>query len=60
VIIVLDAINQFDANDSVDYMGWLPRELPPSVRISHRRRGDSLVSRVGPESRRRGKCTRGS
>src|ERR1019366_585905 len=33
VVLVLDAINQFDTTDSAHYMNWLPRELPPNIRI---------------------------
>lgn len=33
VILVFDALNQFDATDSAHWLNWLPRELPPGVRI---------------------------
>ncbi len=33
VILVLDALNQFDATDGAHWLNWLPRELPPGVRI---------------------------
>lgn len=33
VILVFDAINQFDATDGAHWMNWLPRELPPGGRI---------------------------
>jgi WD40 repeat protein len=33
VILVFDALNQFDATDGAHWMNWLPRELPQDVRI---------------------------
>lgn len=33
VVIVLDALNQFDATDGAHWLNWLPHELPPGVRI---------------------------
>jgi WD40 repeat protein len=33
VILVFDALNQFDATDGAHWLNWLPRELPPGVRI---------------------------
>jgi WD40 repeat protein len=33
VIVILDAINQFDAAGGAHDMTWLPQELPPNVRI---------------------------
>lgn len=33
VILVLDALNQFDATNGAHWLNWLPRELPPGVRI---------------------------
>jgi WD40 repeat protein len=33
VILVFDALNQFDATDAAHWLNWLPRELPPGVRI---------------------------
>ncbi|MBX7208105.1 MAG: DUF4062 domain-containing protein [Verrucomicrobiaceae bacterium] len=33
VILVFDALNQFDETDGSHWMNWLPRELPPGVRI---------------------------
>jgi len=33
IILVFDALNQFDATDGAHWLNWLPRELPLSVRI---------------------------
>ncbi len=33
VILVFDALNQFDATDGAHWLNWLLRELPPGVRI---------------------------
>ncbi len=33
IILVFDALNQFDATDGAHCLNWLPRELPPGVRI---------------------------
>ena len=33
VILVFDALNQFDATDGAHWLNWLPRELPPGVSI---------------------------
>jgi len=33
IILVFDALNQFDATDGAHWMNWLPRELPRGVRI---------------------------
>jgi len=33
VILVFDALNQFDATDGAHWLNWLPRDLPPGVRI---------------------------
>lgn len=33
VILVFDALNQFDATDGAHWMNWLPREVPRGVRI---------------------------
>jgi nephrocystin-3 len=33
VILVMDAINQFDGTNDVHGMGWLPLVLPPNVRV---------------------------
>lgn len=33
VILIIDALNQFDSTDSAHYLHWLPRELPPGLRI---------------------------
>jgi WD40 repeat protein len=33
VVLVIDAINQFDATDGAHYMNWLPLILPPKVRV---------------------------
>ena len=60
VILVFDALNQFDSTDGAHYLHWLPRELPPSLRIvastlEHsvlhvmERRGDSVrIVKVDP------------
>jgi WD40 repeat protein len=33
VILFFDALNQFDPTDGAHWLNWLPRELPPAVRI---------------------------
>ncbi len=33
ILLVFDALNQFDETDGAHWMNWLPRELPPGVRI---------------------------
>jgi len=33
VTLILDALNQLDATDNAHTMHWLPRSLPPSVRV---------------------------
>ncbi|HCN28100.1 MAG TPA: hypothetical protein DIT64_04845 [Verrucomicrobiales bacterium] len=33
VILIFDALNQFDETDGAHWMNWLPRDLPPGVRI---------------------------
>ena len=33
VVLVIDAINQFDATDGAHDMTWLPLQLPPTIRI---------------------------
>ncbi len=33
VVLVLDALNQFDATDGAHRLNWLPHKLPPGVRI---------------------------
>lgn len=33
VILVFDALNQFDATDGAQWLNWLPREMSPGVRI---------------------------
>ena len=33
VVLVFDALNQFDATDGAHWLNWLPRELPPGVSI---------------------------
>ena len=33
IILVFDALNQFDETDGAHWMNWLPRDLPPGVRI---------------------------
>jgi telomerase protein component 1 len=33
VILVFDALNQLDATEGAHWLNWLPRELPPGVRI---------------------------
>jgi hypothetical protein len=33
VVLVFDALNQLDATDGAHWLNWLPRDLPPSVRI---------------------------
>ncbi|HCN78593.1 MAG TPA: hypothetical protein DIT13_15535, partial [Verrucomicrobiales bacterium] len=33
VVLVFDALNQFDETDGAHWMNWLPRELPPGVRV---------------------------
>ena len=33
VILVFDALDQFDATDGAHWLNWLPRELPPDVRL---------------------------
>lgn len=33
IVLVLDALNQFDATDGAHWLNWLPHELPPGVRI---------------------------
>jgi WD40 repeat protein len=33
IILVVDALNQFDTTDGGHRLNWLPRELPPGVRI---------------------------
>jgi hypothetical protein len=33
VVLVFDALNRFDTTDGAHWLNWLPRELPPGVRI---------------------------
>jgi len=33
VVLILDALNQLDAADNAHSMYWLPRDLPPNVRV---------------------------
>jgi len=33
VVIIIDALNQFDAADNVHTLNWLPRQLPGNVRV---------------------------
>ena len=50
VVLVLDAVNQFNETDNAHSMFWLPRELPPQVRV--------VVSCIDdtPESSRHAPC----
>jgi len=49
VILVIDALNQFDATDNAPYMEWLPRNLPPNVRVIVSVLGHPPNTRITPK-----------
>lgn len=54
VVLILDALNQLDAADNAHSLHWLPRSLPPNVRVVV----SSLEHRVLEGLRQRGKALR--
>ena len=40
MVVVVDAVNQFDGSDGADALQWLPGVLPPNVKVVFTSRND--------------------